>query len=56
MTTCNRTHPANIICRDRYCYLGNRNPLLTLQRRLDRTLSELRSVRQTVERRAEVSA
>lgn len=51
MTTCNQSHPANVLCRDRNCYLGDKNPFLRLQRRLDRKTSECQSLRESLVKR-----
>jgi len=51
MNQCNQSHPINILCRDRHCYLGDKNPFLRLQRRLDRKTSECNSLRESLTKR-----
>ena len=49
--TCNGNHPINILCRDRNCYLGDKNPFLRLQRRFDRVSRECQSLRESLIKR-----
>ena len=51
MNHCSGNHAPNIICCDRQCYLGIKNPFIRLLRRLDRKTSECQSLRESLAKR-----
>lgn len=51
MKTCDRKHPPNVICEDRHCIWGDRNPFLRLLRRFDRLAHENQNLKSALSRR-----
>jgi len=56
MPTCSKDHPINIVCLDRCCYFGERNPLVRLQRRLDRVDNENKRLKALWDKRTATKA
>jgi len=51
MKTCNQMHPVNVVCEDRRCYLGDRNPLVRMARRMEQAQAEARRLRESFTKR-----